>query len=389
MPNSLSAFFESKLNATLVNSITYSLIIGSLECSDEMQMLPKIKRETNQVVSETVNFELVRSDALVNSLSVQSFAWFNKPVVFSWGFKTASATNDTFQILTGHVSKMTISKDIIEIGATDKNNIFSTIAVSSRNNPTSFTDYPSEIWWTLVTSYGGLSSINSSSNPDIDYAAWKAWNDKESADANLYFFLASEGSKLLNLQQRVIDFSVSAVFQDGSGKLVPVFWDNRTSPGSMEITDSDIIGDIDTSFQGERIVNRVVVEWYNWFSAGSLHSAVYQNSSSINSWGLREIEIGTDADLRIADVTVTSGTGEWGTASLTAFRKVSIADDPWDLVVYKFKTGIAGIKYLPEDSVTLVTSRDLLGSRELTIRKIEYDLEKGVVDITAIGRHVE
>ena len=110
--------------------------------------LPKIKRETDRVISENTTIKLTRSDALVNSLSVQSFSWFNQPVAFSWGFVTASATSDTIQLLTGLVGGLDITGDTIEVGVVDKNDAFSKISVGSKDNPVGSHCYLADMWWT-------------------------------------------------------------------------------------------------------------------------------------------------------------------------------------------------------------------------------------------------
>jgi hypothetical protein len=37
--------------------------------------------------------------------------------------------------------------------------------------------HPADLAWLLVTSHGGFSAVQSTSNPDLDYAQWQAWRD--------------------------------------------------------------------------------------------------------------------------------------------------------------------------------------------------------------------
>jgi hypothetical protein len=397
MPNSFSTFFTSKIEASVVNSVTYSLIVGSLDCTDEMKTLPRIMRETDKVVSENTNIKLVRSNALVNSLSVQSYSWFRQPVSFSWGFVTASGTSDTVQLLSGNVSEMSIAKEAIEINVVDKNNVFSKTIVKSVDYPgTSATNInPSLIWWDLMTLKMGLSNVMSTSNPDIDYTSWKSWLDFENSEPyskqvilNRYYGETSQGQSVLKIQQIILKLASAAVTKDGAGRLVPFGWSQRTAEGSMEITDAEIIGDIESTFRDDQMLNKIRLQFYNILGTTTDGQyATYQNSSSINSWGVHEEDY-ISTQIRLCDQSSVGGYVRWGSVSLAAYRMVTMADDPGELVRHKIKTNISGLKYLPEDAITLITSRDNLGSRDLTIRKIEYDLNSGKVEIELIGRHI-
>ena len=39
--------------------------------------------------------------------------------------------------------------------------------------------HPADLAWTLVTCYGRLSSVQSTSNPDVDYALWQEWQEQD------------------------------------------------------------------------------------------------------------------------------------------------------------------------------------------------------------------
>ncbi len=53
--------------------------------------------------------------------------------------------------------------------------------------------YPSDFAWTLVTCYGGFSSVQSVSNPDVDYADWQSWRDANGVrDVRVRAYLTGE-----------------------------------------------------------------------------------------------------------------------------------------------------------------------------------------------------
>ena len=49
--------------------------------------------------------------------------------------------------------------------------------MGTEDAPITFTDssLPSDLFWAICVSYGGLSAVESTSNPDIDFAAYQEW----------------------------------------------------------------------------------------------------------------------------------------------------------------------------------------------------------------------
>ncbi|HKI99956.1 MAG TPA: hypothetical protein VKB51_15885 [bacterium] len=72
--------------------------------------------------------------------------------------------------------------------------------------------HPADLAWTLITCHGGFSTLTSESNPDIDYAGWRAWQDADAVrDVRVQAYLTGERiyqvlDTLALMDSRVISF---------------------------------------------------------------------------------------------------------------------------------------------------------------------------------------
>lgn len=117
--------------------------------------------------------------------------------------------------------------------------------------------FPSDLAWFLVTSQGGMSTIQDDSNPDLDYSEWQAWRDaNENRDVRVKgYFTGERIYQVLNtlgiMDGRVISFQNARLrFRDEYqpfGELNPVFPQEK-------------IIHLKLSVDADRITNQFVVE---------------------------------------------------------------------------------------------------------------------------------
>ncbi|MDH5750784.1 MAG: hypothetical protein OEZ59_00015 [Deltaproteobacteria bacterium] len=83
---------------------------------------------------------------------------------------------------------------------------------------TSSMHFPSDFVWMLVTSYGGMSALESTSNPDIDYETWLKWRqDNILKDTRVKAYLTGEKiyqiiNTLAEMDTRVVAFQGGRLF---------------------------------------------------------------------------------------------------------------------------------------------------------------------------------
>lgn len=139
--------------------------------------------------------------------------------------------------------------------------------------------------WAVV-SYGGFSSVQSTSNPDIDWADFLAWASVFSS-SSIYVNARFDGLKVLEVLQKAAQISQSAIFLKQNKLSFKRFTladsnntvfspANMTRPAELSISDDDIINRFHTFAN------------YSTTSDYFLIDTVDTSSASVNSFGLRE-----------------------------------------------------------------------------------------------------
>lgn len=142
------------------------------------------------------------------------------------------------------------------------------------DSPVTFTDstLPQDIAWTACTCYGGLSSIESTSNPDIDYDAFIAWGLEFDTD-NIYMNGEFKGVRALEVISKIARMTDSSVAFERD-KLFFRRWSteegiaqdfnienstvNQSIAAANLINDQTVLGGYDTSVQTYGIAVSVV-----------------------------------------------------------------------------------------------------------------------------------
>jgi len=96
-----------------------------------------------------------------------------------------SAANELLDLYSGTVDRASFRGGRCMLNLLDKMKPFTERTVGTSDIPAVFSTSgmsPSDIGWTLCTCYGGLSTVQSDSNPDVDWASFNDWASVFSSD---------------------------------------------------------------------------------------------------------------------------------------------------------------------------------------------------------------
>lgn len=114
----------------------------------------------------------------------------------------------------GTTEKVEYQSGLLGITMSDKLKQLAERVVGFSNSPAVFSSSTlllSDIAWTVCTCYGGYSSVQSTSNTDIDYTSWLAWAAAFSADT-VIVRAKFDGQKVIECLRKMATLSQSAIF---------------------------------------------------------------------------------------------------------------------------------------------------------------------------------
>ena len=197
-----------------------------------------------------------------------------------------SGSTELVTYFAGTMDRAKFSGGKVDLSLQDKIKPFAEKVLGSSDVPLDFTtsDYlVSDLVWYLVTSHGGLSAVESTSNPDIDYAAFLDWAFVFSDDnvrVNAYY----EGKKVNDALRSIGRYTGSAIYVENELLTFARFTaaNSHTTRLNHELLAVDLVVD------DAVIVNEQHV--YGDYSIGSNFwaiDAVSVNTGSVNSYGTR------------------------------------------------------------------------------------------------------
>jgi hypothetical protein len=244
--------------------------------------------------------------------------------------------------------------------------------------------YPSELAWNLVTSHGGLSAVQSTSNPDIDYAEWAAWRDADAVrDVRVQAHLTGERiyqvlDSLALLSSRVISFRngrlhfADAIQPFGADAIQPFGADAIQPFGAAPpALPPDTVLEAALALDPTRLVNHYFVEAaYNPATGafGAQHTRVH--SASQAAYGRRSARF--------------SSRGVWHAAAQDAYYlaedRVRFGHEP--LPRLRVRTPLAGGLELGVGAVVTWTDSHLgLAARPFRVLEQALALQSGEVEL--------
>lgn len=289
MSLTVTSHFRSKMESTNPSSIVETFTFVNSDISAKVIKYPSISRNAGDVVGKSLTIEVENASQTFNSIETDRTQFF-KDGNYNFGFSTESGTNDTVQLFGGQLTSASFKETKVKLSFEDRLSRLKTRRIGSRNAPVSFTNTnvnPADLGWWLATSYGGLSTVESTSNTDISYQHWQDWFDifdNESITVSANF----EGETVIQALDNLQKLTDSTIYAEGDNKLYFNRWTGVASD-SITVTDSFISGTVEQKINGNDISNSITIQTsYNPSSDTWGGQVTFQNTDSVNSYGLFE-----------------------------------------------------------------------------------------------------
>jgi len=374
MSVAISSFFKSKLSATTVNSIIKRVYIGSNVLSGYLDF-GSVTYTSRDVIGGDMSINLDAAESPDNTILLsRDKSFLLQPTSMQFGFKTTGGGEDLIEFFKGEFREARYSKGKVQIRLKNLLYGLGKKEVGTVDSPVDFTgsNYnPADLVWTVQVSYGLLSDIKSSSNPDIDYNSWLTWHDTMAGDSitvKAYF----DGQTVPEILEKTRDLTDSLIWEGTENKLFYARWTGATSETHI-VADSHIIGDPEIIETADSILNQITVKLnYNVTSDSWGGEITRINSSSVNSFGTQDF---TFDDKKI-----------WFSTSATA---INLADR----LVFRRKEPNVSIK-VPVNFDFIDTTLNEIGEnvefswgmygidrKQMTLLGMEFDFDKFILTL--------
>lgn len=286
MSLSITSFFRSKAQATLVNSVIRRFTFNGSDVSARVTEYAELAHDVENFISGDYVLEVENASQTFNNLYVDK-TQFYKEGSFQYGFATESGSEDIVQLFGGVLTKASFKGPTARLHFQDKLTRLIEKKIGDDQTPVSFANSnynPADLAWYLITSYGGLSAVQSTSNPDVDYPTWESWRSGFAGDSitvQAYY----DGQTVAEALQNIAKLTDSSVYDEGDNKLDFGRW-TAVSTHYLTMTDSHVIGDLSLSITGAELINDVDVHiGYNPTSDTWNGVITKQHTPSVGSYG--------------------------------------------------------------------------------------------------------
>jgi hypothetical protein len=366
----VSSGFQSQAEGSTPKNIVREFTFSGSINSDHVLNFGSISRQGDKVVAGDMSIRVTNTDQIWNDIQVDK-THFLRTATMKLGF-TINNSTETLTVFTGNLTRMRDSeKAKTSLTFRDVLNPLKKRIIGTQEAPVSFTGSnwnPADMFWTIVTSWGRLSSVQSTSNPDIDYTAFLAWQ----ANLNTLSLQVQghfEGTQVVNALSIIAEITDSVITGEGDGKIYTyhflpeldstprVYNDSNMERISRSININDLINDSKVLFG------------YNVSSDTWAGATTEVFSSSVDSYGVYE---------KIFDSTTIWHVNSTSATSFLA-RAVSRFRNPIEEV--KIRTGLTGILDQVGDQIQLTTAVMSYNASIFKVMEIDINLDKGRVDL--------
>lgn len=285
MPYSVSSWFIDTA-ASVAPTIKRTFTIAGSDYSSRVQGWPTISQKWDNLKPTTITLGLANNDGGLNFFKTDKTN-LRSQCIIKFGFTHASSGDELITMFSGKSSRVVFEDGKLMLTMDDKLRQLAERLIGASQSayvwPASY--YPSDIAWAVCTSFGGLSSVASTSNPDIDYTAYTTWKALFSGDS-IIMGGRSEGKSCLEILRNLARHTRSAIFMK-EDKLSF----NRFTTANTDTTmlDNNSIVKTSLSIDDTDIINK---QWvYANYDATSRYWPINVHdvkSASVNSFGLRE-----------------------------------------------------------------------------------------------------
>ena len=248
---------------------------------------PTIKTDVEKISPSVVGITLVNADGLYNGF-YQEIYTTNVPGEIKLGYTHPTSGDEEHLLYKGQVKKVDFEgQDQIKLNLYNKFYEISKIKIGQSDAPVSFSaQIPSDIAWSLCTSYGGLSLVESSSNPDIDHDAFLVWAETFSADS-VTAMAHYTGEKISEALEDLARQTDSYIFVTGEGKITfERFTENASD--DLALREGEY-SKFRLSIDATSVINKQYVSFDYSVNSDYWQRQIFSvNTASVNSFGLQE-----------------------------------------------------------------------------------------------------
>ena len=360
--HSVSSDFLSTISGKSPNIIR-RFTIGSSDYSDYVIKWPKIGRKWNEIKPQNVSINLANQEKTFNFLEGTP-AQMNTSCAVDFGVEYAVGSEETINLFTGKISRLNFSNANLTINLTDKIKPFTEIVLGTSDVPLQYigSDYLiSDIAWWLCTSYGGLSAIQSTSNPDIDYDSFSQWAAVFS-ESSVFMNASFDGKKLNEAMRKIGKMTRSTILVENDILRFARYDSSSTDPISIS---SEFLYKFNIDINEKEIINKQIVHAGYSTSSRYYQYAVFDiNTPSVNSYSLHE-ELQEDPNI-------------WYINSASAFDLASrvVFTNKNPIKKFKYEGGIANAYLQVGDIVGINEGFHNLSGESVRVMGYQIDMEK-------------
>lgn len=354
--------------------IKRTLTIGGSDYSDRVLKWPTISRQWDDLRPVSVSISLANEDQTFNFFRSDKTK-LRSTFEIKLGFTHPTSGDELISVFQGTSDRVVFNDGSANLNIVDKLKPFSERVVGLSNSPVVFSSstlLPSDIAWTLCTCYGGLSAVQSTSNPDINYTSFLTWAAVFSADTVL-MRARFQGQKVNECLRKLAQHTQSAIVLSENKITFNRFTSVNTNISSL---DNRHIVDLTLSIDDQDMVNK---QWvYADFRPESQYwtiSVFDTRTASVNSFGLREQLMQDEAVWYVNSANALN----------LAQRVMSTAGTPYDRI--QVDTPLVPIHHLIGETVIVVDEQ--LGVTEgWRIMNYKLDTDTGKIKIGVDGSQI-
>lgn len=359
-----SWFIDQTLNFTTEPKRVF--MIGNSDYSERVVKWPTFEHKWDDVRPKLMNIELANADQAMNFFRQDKVTMVTSASV-QIGYTHPTSGDELITMFSGMLRKVEYAKGRMKVSVADKFKQLSERKMGTDDDPVDYTGSEhllSDIGWYMVTSQGGLSAVESTSNPDIDWDSFQAWANVMSSD-NVRVKARFTGAKVTEGLRKLSRISRSAIYRKNN----KIAFQRFSLVDSLQTSlNKDHLLDSRLTIDDAEVVNKQYVFFdYSVDSRYHTKSVIVQDSASVNSYGLRE---DTEEDRNI-----------WYVDSVSALnlgdRVTLVKGEPYNAL--RAKATLAGI--VRQIGEMIVHTDELIQDTSNTYRIMgaKYDMEDCMV----------
>lgn len=289
----VSSLFQSKMEASRVTSIESVFTFNGSEITAFVTGgFPTISRDFREVVGINYVIEVDNVEQDFNDLMTDKTR-FHKSGQFDWGFSDGAGSRDVVTFFKGDLTKVGYNERTTKLSFEDRISRLAEVEVGTDETPVSFVNTnvnPADLAWWMQSSFGGLSAVKSSSNPDVDYATWIVWHDEFESDS-VVIQAEFKGETVTDILNEIGKVTDSLIYDEGDNKIDYFRWTGTLSV-TAQMSHGSTTRPVELVMTAKEMINKMSVAFgYDVNSRTWLGNASAQDSSSVGSYGLTERSI--------------------------------------------------------------------------------------------------